>query len=187
MKAGNAVIANTFGAYPSWYTNQYLGYNYGASVYFFAGKILVNYYLSDSLYVYHPDGTLWKAFNACSAAVSLPPHFFDYNKSSDKDYLNEFSFSYAAYGALETNNTSPYLFRTVEHSYHYYNVDSTINDPLGKPWSVVVLDRDLNIKGEISIGPDQLDYIEYMPYGKGFWARSLQEDKYYYYEMQLEK
>lgn len=185
LQDDSAAIVNTFGSFPAMYTNQFLGYMHTPSVYTFAGKTLVNYYLSDSLYTY-ANGKMIKAYDAHSVIVTEPKHFFDPAESNNKDYINEFSFSYTAYNDLVSNDASPFLFRTVEHRYHYYNADSTINDPVDKPWSIVVLNPALQLLGEINIAPGLLNRIEYMPYGRGFWARSLQTDQYYYYEMQLE-
>ncbi len=186
LQKDSAAITNVFGAFPNAYTNQFLGYTNIPSIYTFAGKTLVNYYLSDSLYAY-TDGKPAQAYDAHSAVVDEPERLFDPAQSNNKDYINEFAFSYTAYNDLVTNHASPYLFRTVEHKSSFYNADSTINDPVDKPWSIVVLNASLQIVGEINIGPALINRIEYMPYAKGFWGRSLQTNQYYYYEMQLDE
>lgn len=191
LELGNdkASVKYTFGSYPQMYTHQYYGYSISKrDLVLFGGKDLVSFHLSDSIYAYTPgQPSKITAFNARSNYAEITNDTFDLQKEALHEYIDEFSCNHFTYNRFAASPFSDYLFRIAIHKFHYYNEDSSVNRSGDAPWSIIVLDKDLKIKGEIPIPGGALDKLNIAIIGKGFWIASMKNfQKFYYYEMEFE-
>jgi len=189
LEKSRAIIKYAFGPYPPVYTHQYYGYSISKRDFtLFRGRALVSFHLSDSIYDYTPDQPeKITAYDARSNYAEITNDTFDLLKEPLHEYIDEFACNHFTYNRFASSTFSDYLFRIVIHKFHYYNADSTVNKPGYTPWSIIVLDKDLKIKGEIVMPGGELDKLNIAIIGKGFWIASMKNyQKFYHYEMELE-
>jgi len=189
LEGSRAVAKYAFGAYPPAYTHQYYGSSISRRDFtLFGEKALVSFHLSDSIYAYtpgRPDEI--SAYNAHSNYAEITNDTFDLLKEPLHEYIDEFSSNHFVYHSLISNPYSDYFFRIAKHKFHYYNADSTVNKSGYGPWSIIVFDKYLKIKGEIPIPGGELDKVNIAVVGKGFWVVSIKNfQKFYHYEMDFE-
>lgn len=180
---------STFGRFPENYTREeYQGQTCSdVRIVSYSGKVLLNFFNSDSIYRYNPATYTqhgYTVYNASSNHFIKSTAIFDTTKEGDRDYINEFALSNERYSFLYSRSNAEYLFRTVDKKYKLYNEDSTFNSSLESPWDIVVLNKELNIVGEVHIPERKLNRTQFIPYKKGFWIASLTDyRKFYYYEI----
>lgn len=190
LEEDRGVVKYTLGSYPSTYTgSQYYGNSISSRNFvLFREKALVSFHLSDSIYTYtpgRPDDIL--AYDAHSNYAEITNDTFDLQKEALHEYIDEFACNHFTYYRPVSSPFSNYLFRIAIHKFHYYNTDSTVNKPGYGPWSIIVLDKDLKIKGEIPIPGNTLYKLNIAIVGKGFWIASMENyQKFYHYEMDIE-
>jgi hypothetical protein len=189
LSKDTAKVAFTFGRFPADYTQQqYQGLTYSTgNIAFYSGKVLLNFYNSDSLYQCTSATYLqhsYTAHNASSNHFKKSVTVFDTTKEGDRDYVNEFALSNERYTFLYSRNNAEYLYRIIDKEYKLYNDDSTVNSAMDQPWDIVVLNKELNIVGEVHVPERKLNRTQLIPYKNGFWIASLADyRKYYYYEI----
>jgi hypothetical protein len=185
----SAYISNMFSYYPNGYDGKYFGITLSSTCsILFGDRLYTSFYLSDSLYSYATDtpGKPAGQYNARSNYAVQPIDSFDITNDANKDYIMEFYANHFIYNFLTTAATSPYLFRIVDHKYHFYNEDSTINMGMQRPWSMVVLDTALQIKGEIPFLDQTFGCTNIIPVNNGFWINTLKDKRqFYFYEMEF--
>jgi hypothetical protein len=190
LEGDMAMVKYPFGAYPPAYaSHQYYGSSISSRDFtLFMERALVSFHLSDSIYAYtadRPDEI--KAYNARSNYAEIASDTFDLLKEPLHEYIDEFACNHFLYDFLISSTYSDYLFRIAKHKFHYYNADSTVNKSGYGPWSIIVLDKDLKLKGEIPIPGNTLDKLNIAIIGKGFWIASMKNyQKFYHYEMDFE-
>jgi hypothetical protein len=189
LSKDTARIAFTFGKFPVDYTpKQYHGLSLSYNgLAFYTGKVLLNFYNSDSIYQYNPASYAqhgYAAYNASSNNFIKSTATFDSSKDADRDYIGEFSLSHERYPQLLSRSSGDYLFRIVDKEYRRYNEDSTINSSIERPWQIVVIDKNLQTVGELYVPEKILNQTQLIPYKNGFWIASLADyRKFYYYEI----
>jgi hypothetical protein len=189
LSGDSAYISTMFSYYPNGYECKYFGITASStSTILFGNRNYTSFYLSDSLYSYATDtpGKPAGQYNARSNYAIQPTDSFNIKEDANKDYIMEFFANHFAYGFLTAASTSPYLFRIAYHKYHFYNEDSTINMAMQRPWSMVVLDTALQIKGEIPFLDQTFDCTNIIPVNNGFWINTLKDNRqFYFYEMEF--
>jgi hypothetical protein len=182
---------STFGRFSKGYKREeYQGQTCSdARMVLYSGKILLNFFNSDSIYQYEPATDLkhgYIAHNASGNDFVKSSAVFDTTKEGDRDYINEFAISNERYSFLYSRNNAAYLYRIIDKKYNLYNEDSTFNSSLESPWNIIVMNKDLNIVGEVHIPERNLNRTQFTPYKNGFWIASLTDyRKFYYYEIKL--
>jgi hypothetical protein len=191
LSEDSAKIAFLLGQFPTGYTaKQYHGLSLSYNgLAFYAGKILLNFYNSDSIYQHNQaifTSLGYISYSASSNNFIRSMSAFDTSKESDRDYIRDFSLSNERYSQLLSRSNADYLFRVADKKYRRYNEDSTINSSIERPWQIVVIDKDLQIVGELYIPEQKLNSTQLIPYKNGFWIASLADyRKFYYYEIKL--
>jgi len=189
LSGDSAYISTMFSYYPKGYEGKYFGITASnTSTILFGDRVYTSFYLSDSLYSYATDtpGKPAGQYNARSNYAIQPTDSFNIKEDANKDYIMEFFANHFAYGFLTAASTSPYLFRIAYHKYHFYNEDSTINMAMQRPWSMVVLDTALQIKGEIPFLDQTFGSTNIIPVNNGFWINTLKDNRqFYFYEMEF--
>jgi len=189
LSGDSAYISNMFSYYPQGYEGKYFGITLSNTcTILFGNRIYTSFYLSDSLYSYATDipGEPAGQYDARSNYAEQPTDSFSITNDANKDYIMEFYANHFIYSFLTTAATSPYLFRIVDHKYHFYNEDSTINMGMQRPWSMEVLDTALQIKGEIPCLDQTFGSTNIIPVNNGFWINTLKDNRqFYFYEMEF--
>lgn len=189
LSEDTAQIAFTFGRFPAGYTRKlYQGPSCSdKNMVFYNDKVLLNFYSSDSLFQYNSptySGAGYTAFNAASNDFIKDNACFDTTKNGDRDYISDYAMSNERYTVLYSRSNSEYIYRVVDKKHNRYNEDSTINFSIESPWQVVVLDKHLQIAGELFIPGKKLNSTQLIPYKNGFWIASLTDYRtFYYYEI----
>lgn len=187
--SSNTAHISTFGKFTEGYMREeYQGQTCSnAKLVLYSGKVLLNFFNSDSIYQYNPAINSkhgYIAHNASSNDFVKSSAIFDTTKEGDRDYINEFAISNERYSFLYSRNNAEYLYRVVDKKYKLYNEDSTFNSAMDQPWNIIVLNKELNIVGEIHIPEKRLNRMQLIPYKSGFWIASLADyRKFYYYEI----
>jgi len=189
LRGDSANISSMFSYYPRGYEGKYFGITVSRTcTILFGSRIYTSFYLSDSLYSYVTDtpGQSTGQYDAHSNYAVQPTDSFNIANDANKDYIMEFYANHFTYSFLTTASTSPYLFRITQHKYHFYNEDSTINLGMQRPWSMVVLDTALQIKGEIPFLDQTFGSTNIIPVNNGFWINTLKDKRqFYFYEMEF--
>ncbi len=185
-----AVITHSFGSFPAFYQNRFYGMSGShKNVVYYDNQVLASYYLSDSIYSYQLGPSNAQTFGYRAASPFVTPTFDDYDKipeRSDNTAAIEFDISHPIYGFLNVRPGAPFAYRVVQKPYHYYNVDSTINNVVDRPFSLIVLNKHLQSLGEISFQEKKFWFFTTIPDSKGFWiAQKSSLNKLYFYEMDI--
>lgn len=123
-------------------------------------KFVYSFAISDSLVLYNPYNNSSKRFNARSKLItgSLQPMIKPLNEH-DLEYALETPY----YGAIIYDKYRNLYYRFVSHSIPYKNHNGEINRFHMKPLSVIILDDNFNILGEIKLEENTyLDYIYFV-------------------------
>jgi hypothetical protein len=191
LSKDTAQIAFTFGRFPSGYSRKlYQGSSCShKNLAFYSGKIILDFFASDSLYEYNSEAFSkkgYKAYYAASNDFEKANAYFDIAKDGDRDYINEYSVSNDRYLFLHSRSNASYLYRIINKKHNRYNEDGTLNFSIESPWQAVVLNKDLKIIGELYLPEKKLNSTQLIPYKNGFWIASLDDyRKFYYYEIKI--
>jgi hypothetical protein len=189
LSKDTARVAFTFGQFPASYSrDQYQGNSCSErNIAFYAGKMLLNFYNSDSIYQYSPglpDGQEYIGHNASDDNFITGNSKFDTTRESDRDYIFEYSMANERYAQLYSRDNGNYLYRVVDKKYRFYNEDSTFNLPLIRPRDIIVMNKDIHIIGALHFPKVTYNIKYFTPYKNGFWIASLADyRKFYYYEI----
>lgn len=110
-------------------------------------QIVFGFTASDSLYIME-NGKLVSS-HICKSKYMTERHPYPDDSIGHFAYLNRFEINEPRYISLIYDPFRNCYYRIVHHALEYESKDGmTVNSLLDKPWSVMILDEDFNVKGE---------------------------------------
>lgn len=141
-------LKNDIGKYPSLFSSKH-SYNTTNSTYCVssAGDAVFSFGDFPELYMYHSDGSVSKA--EARSRYHQPPQEFPFEKYTDYRYLREYKLRNSEYGNIFYDPYRHVYLRVYEHGTVGRLGATPIDDFSKKPWSLMILDDDLDVLNEI--------------------------------------
>jgi hypothetical protein len=169
---------STFHDYPEIYKQKkwwhYIGYQVSKAI-DEDENMLVSYPILDSIYLYK-DLKFVKKVNCPSQYLkSYPFPSYDFEQRQNPQYKSEYVTTLGRYYALCYDPYQSLYYRLVLHPQKYTNADSTRNTTNDMPWSLIVLDKNLNILTEKYFEGKKYNYYTVFPTPEGLFVCNKHE------------
>lgn len=146
------ILRNQFIRYPNTYSStnywhvvgdEYSQLPYGKD------KLLYSFPMNDTLFLFDKNGQLVKQKRAASRYLSpFPPPCYQDSLDKNQAGLVEFVSTLSRYGMLLYDPYRKFYYRVAIHSQPAYQENGRKNTNRDNPWSLIILDVNLNVIGE---------------------------------------
>jgi hypothetical protein len=171
-------INNNTGIWPESYTDDFCYFINGTVVSRAIDnkRLIFSFPMDHNLYVYNKKGFIKKKYVKSKYIDSL--FVTDIEKYKDPYYKEEKTATSNFYKGILYDEYHELFFRTVVHKQKYKNNDGTINKQGDNAWSLIILSKDLEIKGEVFFKEKTLNYNNIIPTENGLLIQKYNKNKY---------
>ncbi|TVR86773.1 MAG: DUF4221 domain-containing protein [Saprospirales bacterium] len=148
-------------------------------------QILVNFPMDEEIHKFNGKRELETKVSAVSQFLDeMPPEPLRFKENED---MNQYVVQYAAeipsYYTLLKDEEMDIYYRIVLHEMDFIDEDGNIQTRTHKPWSVMVLDKDLETIGEHYFPPKTFNFNRLFTGLGGLWIKEFEGSKFHKFEL----